>query len=335
MIRTDCAGRRVRNRCRCSWAVRFFSTAALFGALTAQAQVDFATAEINIWPVRDGVYMLVGPVGNSTVQIGDDGVLIVDTQFAELGARILAAIRQLSDQPIRYVVNTHAHGDHIGANAEISRAGNTIAGGTVAGAIADAGIGAAIVAHENALFGMLEQESPPPFEALPTDTYFTDRKDLYFNGEAVRLIHQAAAHTNGDSIVHFRRSDVISAGDIFVTTGYPFIDAASGGTIDGIIDGLNAIIGLAVPEEKQEGGTYIVPGHGRLADEADVVEYRDMLTIIRDRVQAMLDEGLSLRQTQAASPTRDYDARYGSDSGFWTTEQFVAAIYNHLRLEAD
>jgi cyclase len=304
-------------------------------AVPGFAQVNFDEAEIDIWHVRDGIYMLAGPVGNSTVQIGADGVLIVDTQFAELGDKILAAIRALSDGPIRYVINTHAHGDHIGANAIIARAGSTVAGGNVSRAISDAGVGAAIVAHENALFGMLAQDDPPEFAALPTATYFVERKDLYFNGEAVRLIHQSGAHTNGDTLVHFRRSDVISAGDIFVTTGYPFIDTESGGTIDGIIDGLNLIIDLAVPEEKQEGGTYIVPGHGRLADEADVVEYRDMLTIIRDRIRAMVDEGLSLRQVQAAAPTRDYDGRYGSDSGFWTTEQFVVAIYDYLRAASE
>jgi glyoxylase-like metal-dependent hydrolase (beta-lactamase superfamily II) len=178
---------------------------------------------------------------------------------------------------------------------------------------------------------MTEREPEVPFDALPTDTFFVDQKDIYFNGEAVQILHQPAAHTNGDSIVHFRGSDIIAAGDLFVTTTYPFIDVEAGGHIDGLIDALNRIVKIAVPADKQEGGTYVVPGHGRLADEADVVEYRDMLTIIRDRVKSMIEEGMSLRQVQAAEPTRDYDGRYGADSGFWTTEQFVAAIYGNLR----
>ena len=317
---------------RCAFAVVLAAVASagiIKGAHAQQGQ-DFSTAEINVLPVQGNVYMLVGPVGNSTVQIGEDGVLIVDTQFAELSDKILSVVRTLSDEPIRYVINTHAHPDHVGGNEPIRQAGSTIAGGNVAGAIGDAGVGAAILAHENALFAMTEQEPALPFDALPTDTFFIDQKDLYFNGEAVRILHQPSAHTNGDSIVHFRSSDVISAGDVFVTTTYPFIDEEAGGNIQGIIDALNRIIKIAVPADKQEGGTLVVPGHGRLCDEADVVEYRDMLTIIRDRVQDMVDHGMSLRQAQAAQPTRDYDGRYGADSGFWTTEQFVAAVYRNL-----
>ena len=315
-------------------AVSFRQVAALLGAFclapAALAQQDFSSAEIHVWPVRGNVYMLVGPVGNSTVQVGEQGVIVVDTQFAELSDKILAAIESVASTPIRYVINTHAHPDHTGGNAQIAQAGSTVAGGNVSGTIADADIGAAIVAHENVLVAMTQQNPQPPFEAWPTDTFFVEQKDLYFNGEAVQLLHQPPAHTNGDVLVHFRGSDVISAGDVFVTTTYPYIDIAAGGHIDGIVEALNRIIKIAVPADKQEGGTLIVPGHGRLADEADVVEYRDMLTIIRDRVQAMVADGMSLRQVQAAQPTRDYDGRYGADSGFWTTEQFVEAIYTNL-----
>lgn len=304
--------------------------AALAIAGPASAQPDFSSAAIHVLPVQGSVYMLVGPVGNSTVQVGDDGVLIVDTQFAPLSDKILAAIRSLSDEPIRYVINTHAHPDHTGGNELISQAGSTIAGGNVSGAITDAGVGAAVVAHENVLFALAAQEPALPSDALPTDTFFGERKDLYFNGEAVRILHQPNAHTNGDSIVHFRASDVISVGDLFVTTTYPLIDVEAGGSIQGIVAALNRIIEIAVPAEKQEGGTLIVPGHGRLSDEADVVEYRDMLTIVRDRVQSMVDAGMSLRQVQAAQPTRDYDGRYGAESEFWTTERFIAAVYRNL-----
>jgi glyoxylase-like metal-dependent hydrolase (beta-lactamase superfamily II) len=267
------------------------------------------------------------------VQVGDDGVLIVDTKLGTASSALLAAVRRISDKPIRYVINTHWHPDHIGSNEMIAKAGSTIAGGNVSGAIADASEGAAVIAHENVLVRMSGQSDPPPFEAWPTATFFVPQKDLFFNGEAVQILHQPAAHTDGDSLVFFRRSDVISTGDVFTTTGYPVIRPDDGGGINGVIAALNRIIELTVPQEKQEGGTLVIPGHGRLSDEADVVEYRDMVTIIRDRIRSMLEMGMTLRQVQAAQPTADYDGRYGATSGFWTTEQFVAAAYESLRNE--
>ena len=291
---------------------------------------SFESVPIEVWPVREDVYMLVGAGGNTTVQVGEDGVLVVDTKLAPAGGALLSAIRELSDKPIRYVINTHAHPDHVGGNAVIGPAGSTIAGGNVSGAIVDAGEGATIVAHESVLFSMAQADPPPPFDALPTDTYFVQGKDLFFNGEAIMIEHKPAAHTNGDSLVFFRKSDVISAGDLYVNSSYPVILPGDGGSIQGIVAALNDIIAITVPREKQEGGTMVIPGHGRLADEADVVEYRDMLTIIHDRVQHMIDAGMSLRQVQAAQPTSDYDGRYGADSGFWTTGQFVEAVYRSL-----
>lgn len=299
-------------------------------SLHAQPDRGFAAPEIAVWPVRDNVFMLVGAGGNTTVQIGENGVLVVDTKLAPAGDALLAAIRELSDKPIRYVIDTHAHPDHVGGNAVIGPAGSTIVGGNMARTISDATVGAAIIAQENVLFRMNAADPPYPFEALPTDTYFVPEKDLFFNDEAVVLMHEPAAHTDADTIVFFRRSDVISAGDVYVNTTYPVILPGDGGSIQGIIAALNHIVALTVPREKQEGGTMVIPGHGRLADEADVVEYRDMLTIIRDRVQSMIDMGMSLRQVQAARPTSDYDGRYGADSGFWTTEQFVEAVYRSL-----
>ena len=281
--------------------------------------------------MRDGIYMLVGAGGNTTVQVGDDGVLVVDTKLAAASDVLLDAIRQISDKPIRYVINTHWHPDHVGSNEAIAKSGSTIAGGNVSGAIADAGEGAAVIAHENVLVRMSSQETPPPFEAWPTVTLFMPQKDIYFNGEAVQVLHQPAAHTDGDSLVFFRGSDVVSTGDVFTTTGYPVIRPEDGGGIDGVVAALNRIIEITVPEEKQEGGTLVIPGHGRLCDEADVVEYRDMVTIIRDRIKSMVDMGMTLRQVQAAKPTADYDGRYGATSGFWTTEAFVAAAYESLK----
>ena len=169
-----------------------------------------------------------------------------------------------------------------------------------------------------------------PAGALPTDTFFGDQDEVYFNGEAVRLIHQPNAHTDGDVLVYFRKSDVVATGDLYTNTSYPVIDLTRGGTINGIIAGLNRILDITVPRDKQEGGTMVIPGHGRIADEADVVEYRDMVTIIRDRVQQMMKKGMTLEQVKAAKPTFDYDPLYGATTGFWTTDKFVDAVYASL-----
>jgi len=265
------------------------------------------------------------------VQIGDQGVLVVDTSVADASEAIVAAIRRLTDRPIRYIINTHAHSDHTGGNANIAKAGATVGGGTIGAAFTPSG--ASILAHENVLARMSAptgSASPTPSDAWPTNTYFGERKELFFNGEAIEILHQPAAHTDGDSLVFFRRSDVVSAGDLFLTTTYPVVDAKWGGTIQGVIDGLNRILVLTVPKDKQEGGTYVVPGHGRLCDEADVLEYRDMVTIVRDRIRDLVSRGLTLEQVKAARPTLDYDGRYGSKTGTWTTDMFVEAVYRNL-----
>jgi glyoxylase-like metal-dependent hydrolase (beta-lactamase superfamily II) len=205
-------------------------------------------------------------------------------------------------------------------------------GGRAAGAgflIADQGAGATIIAHENVLAALSGARggSAVPFRGLPSETYFAKKYEL-FNGEAIQVFHERAAHTDGDSVVFFRRSDVISTGDVFSTLTYPRLDSASGGTIDGVIGALNHIIDLAVPRDKQEGGTYIIPGHGRVSDEADVVEYRDMVVIIRDRVQDLVTKGMSLEQIKAARLTFDYDRRYSKPE--WTGAQFVESIITTL-----
>ncbi len=169
-----------------------------------------------------------------------------------------------------------------------------------------------------------------PYKSWPTATYVTGEKPFSFNAEAVVLMHQPAAHTDGDTMVFFRGSDVISTGDIFVTTSFPVIDAASGGTLQGIIDALNHVLRLAVPRHNQEGGTIIVPGHGRLCDEHEVLEYRDMLVIVRDRIRDMVGRGASLDEVKRSRPTLDYDARYGAQTGNWTSDAFVEAVYREL-----
>jgi glyoxylase-like metal-dependent hydrolase (beta-lactamase superfamily II) len=292
-------------------------------------------AEVHVLPVQGGVYMLVGAGGNIAVQIGKDGLLLVDTGLTQMSDKVLAAVRQLSDKPIRYILNTHVHPDHVGGNAKIAPLGVTITGGNVVAAIGEsAGEGAAVVAHQ----GVLDRMSAPtgkdpafPSSAWPTDTFVGSEKEVFFNGEAIQMIHPKAAHTDGDSIVFFRRSDVVVTGDIFTTTNYPLIDLDRGGSLQGVIDALNLILDLTIPAEKQEGGTYVIPGHGRLCDEADVVVYRDMITIIRDRIQDMIKKGLTVEQVKAARPTRDYDVRYGSSTGRWTTDMFVEAAYKSLK----
>jgi cyclase len=315
--------------------VRTLLPALAVGALSfapSYAQQDFSAVEIETLKVRENIYMLVGAGGNITVQTGEDGVLIVDTQFAELSEKILAAVRNLSDGPIRYIVNTHHHPDHVGGNQPLRAAGRTITGGNIVFA-GELSAGAQIIAHESVLNRLVApggQQAALPPAAWPTNTYFDEEKRLFFNGEGIRIIHQPSAHTDGDSFVFFRRSDVIAAGDIFVTTNYPVIDLNAGGSLQGIIDALDRLANMIIPVYGQEGGTLVVPGHGRLSELGDVVNYRDMAIVIRDRVQSMVDAGMTVEQVKAAQPTFDFDPRYGSTQGFWTTERFIEAAYRSL-----
>ena len=298
------------------------------------AQRNPADAEIHLLHVQGTVYMLVGAGGNITVQAGDDGVLLVDAGLAGTSEEVYAAIRSISDKPIHYIIDTHVHPDHVGGNEALAKLGYTIAGGNVVGDIgASAGNQATVIAAQGVLDRMSAvtgKQPPMPQGTWPTETYTTPERKLYFNGEGVLMIHLPAAHTDGDTIVFFRRSDVISTGDIFVTTSYPIMDLSRGGNIQGVIDGLNRIIELAIPADEQEGGTQVIPGHGRQCDVADVVFYQEMVTIIRDRVQDMVNKGMTLEQVKAAKPTSDYDPRYGKDTGFWTTDMFVEAVYKSL-----
>jgi cyclase len=313
--------------------LRFLLAVSILSGLAYARQAS----EVHVLHVQGNVYMLVGAGGNVAVQVGRDGILMVDTGTAEMTDQLLAAVKQLAkpitNKPLRYIINTHVHPDHTGGNEKARAMGRTITGGNVAGNISDAAEGAAIYAHDNVLKTMSTRrpnQPPAPTGAWPTDTYFTENKELFFNGEALQLFHPKAAHTDGDTIVFFRRSDVVLTGDIFSTTTYPIIDLQNGGSLNGVVDALNFILDITIPADKQEGGTMVIPGHGRLCDEADVVEYRDMVTIIRDRIQDMIKKGMSLEQVKAAKPTRDYDPLYGSTTGIWTTDMFVEAAYKSL-----
>ncbi|MEO5925331.1 MAG: hypothetical protein ABIR70_16030 [Bryobacteraceae bacterium] len=268
-------------------------------------------APVSTLAVQGSVHMLTGPQGNMAVQVGPDGVLLVD---ALAGDDIKAAIRALSAKPIRTIVNTSAGKAQTSGNEALSAMGQTITGGNVAGA--NAGFPAAIVAHENVTASMTEAGAPAT--AWPGNTYVGDHKDLFLNSEAAQVLHVAHAHSDGDSIVFFRRSDVIATGEIFSPDRYPSIEVANGGTINGVVAALNRLLDLTIPADKQEGGTMLIPAHGRVCDEADLVEYRDMVTILRDRIQDMVKKGMTLEQVLAAKPTRDYDPLYGSGDAFVT-----------------
>jgi glyoxylase-like metal-dependent hydrolase (beta-lactamase superfamily II) len=299
------------------------------------AAANFANIEVKSLHVQGNVWMLVGGPFNAAVQIGNDGVLVVDTMVEPLADKLIAEIKRLADgKPIRYIINTHVHPDHTGGNEKVAAAGQSIVAGNFVGQVgAEAANSAAIIAHENVLNRMSlanNVDQKRPFKAWPTDTFFVDDKDIYFNGEGIQLIHIPAAHTDGDVMVWFRKSDVVVSGDLFITTTYPVIDTARGGTLNGIIAALNRIIDITIPRDKQEGGTYVIPGHGRLTDEADVVDYRDMVTIVRDRIQDAIKKGMTLQQVKAARLTHDYDGRWGATSGFWTTDAFLEAAYKTL-----
>lgn len=306
---------------------------AIAAAAVAASSAAFGQhGAIDVLHVQGNVYLLHTPAGNTTVQAGDDGILIVDSLSAELADEIYAVVARLSAKPIRLIVNTHAHASHTGGNARLAELGRSIVGGNVVTAVDEESLGASakIIAHENVLLSMSSATPPRESRDWPTDVFYTDRKDLFFNGESVRIFHHPAAHTDGDSIVYFRRSDVISAGDLFRIHEFPFSDLDAGGSVQGVIDGLNAIIDLAVPAFLQEGGTMVIPGRGRLSDESDVVEYRDMVVIVRDRVKDGIDNGLSLREVQATRPTLGYDWQYGRANDDWTGEDFVEAVYRDL-----
>ena len=289
--------------------------------------------EVHSLHVQGNVWMLHGGGVNAAVQVGDEGVLVVDTMTAGLADKLVAEIKKLAGgKPIRWIVNTHMDPDHTGGNAKVAEAGESIIAGNFAGQAGQASANfAKVLTHENVEARLVKVQPPLPTQALPTDTFFTDEFEMHFNGEAVQFIHVPNAHTDGDVMVFFRKSDVLVAGDAFNTVSFPVVDMEDGGSLNGVVTTLNRILDITVPEDKQEGGTYVIPGHGRLTDEADVVEYRDMMTIIRDRVQNAIDKGMTLEQVKAARLVRDYEGRYGAARGAATADAFVETAYRSLK----
>jgi cyclase len=313
-----------------------FATAGvvLFAAGGLAAQPAPGT-NLEVLQVRPNFYMIAGAGGNIGLQVGADGVVVVDSGAAASADAVVAAIAKVTPQPIRYVIDTSADPDHVGGNATVAKAGQTLfTQGGGAGIGADfLGGAASILSVEQVLTRMSGKSSRFPVEAWPTETFHQPRKYFYLNGEGIEVFHQPAAHTDGDAIVFFRRSDVVVAGDVFDTTRFPVIDIAKGGSIQGEIAALQKLVDTAIPSVpivSREEGTLIIPGHGRICDQLDVVEYRDMVTIIRDRIRDLMKQGLTLEQIKAASPARGYTRRYGSDAGSWTTKDFVEAIYRSM-----
>jgi glyoxylase-like metal-dependent hydrolase (beta-lactamase superfamily II) len=305
-------------------------------ALAAQATRAASADGLEVLEVRPNFFMIAGAGGNVGIQVGEDGVVVVDAGSAASAAALVTAIKRITPQPIRYVIDTGPDADHVGGNDVLSKAGNQFFPGTrAAGNRPDALRSAAsILAVEGVVRHMtVASDSTRAPVGLPTESFHYAKKFLYLNGEAIEVLHQPAAHTDSDVFAFFRRSDVVVAGDVIDTRRFPVIDIERGGSIDGEIAALNRLSELAVasvPIVSREAGTIVIPGHGRLYDQFDVIEYRDMITIIRDRVRELVKAGRSLEQVKAARPAHGYEARYGNAGGDWTTDTFVEAVYRSL-----
>jgi cyclase len=296
-----------------------------------------------VLPVRGNVYMIGGAGANIAMLVTDEGVLLVDAGVEAAADKVITEYKKMTPRQLRWIIDTSVDLDNTGGNEKVSKSIPAAQPAVVAGGLAAApggaavaagfnGAGAGIMAFENTLNRMSAptgQAASRPTDAWPTDTFFTARKNIYY-GEPIELHHVPAAHTDGDIMVFFRRSDVIASGDLYSTDRFPFVDAEKGGSVNGIIDGLNRLVSMAVPEYNQQGGTRIIPGHGRVSNQTDVVEYRDMATIIRDRMATMVKKGATLDQVKAAHLTLDYDGNYGSTTGTWTTDMFVNELYKEL-----
>lgn len=284
---------------------------------------------VEVVPVRGPIHLVAGSGVNITVLVDPDGPLLVDAGVPEQSAKIVAAVKSITPQPIRFLINTSADENRTRGNEAISLAGRNIyaaVGGGI-GREPERPQGAPIYAHEKAMFrmaGLMPGEQARTNTMWPQNTFFGDRKNLVWGGETIDIIHKPNAHTDGDVIVWFRKSDVIATGGLLTTVTYPVIDRRRGGSIQGYLDALNDILDIMVPEINNQGGTMVVPGNGRLCNEGDVAEIRDTMTIIRDRIADMVGKGMTIAQVKAAKPTLDYDGVYGDPNAF------IEAVYADL-----
>jgi len=281
--------------------------------------------------IRPNVFVIFGAGSNVAVHVGADGVILVDSGSAAMADDLRRTVKAITDQPIRLIINTSADADHVSGNESLGNDGVQIN----PDAFSDVKR-ATVLAHENVVMRMstpIGNEPPFSVAAWPSETYTSRTRSMYLNDDAVMVLRHVGAHSDGDSMVLFRRADVIVTGDILDLRHFPVIDPARGGGILGEIEALNRLLELTVPAMPlvyKAGRTLLVPGHGRVSDYGELVEYRDMVTVIRDIVQDMTKKRMTLAQVKAANPTQGYRRRYGSDTGEWTTEMFVEAVFNGL-----
>jgi cyclase len=312
---------------------------ALVVTLVLQAPSSRVAAQggdaLDVVKVRKNFYMIAGAGGNIGVQIGSDGIVLVNAGTAQASDRVLAELKKLTDLPIRYIINTDADRDFVGGNEKLSKAGftiftNALGNSGFVGAMTN-GAAAAILAHESVLSRMTKENYPAA--AAPTEAFYAPRKPLRMNDEGIEVLYQPKAHSGADSFVLFRGSDVVVTGDVMDTTRFPVIDIANGGSINGEIDALNRLIDLTIaptPFIYKDVGTYVVPGHGRLSEQMEVVEYRDMVVIVRDRIADLIGKKKTLAEIKAARPGLPYETRYGAKTGAWTTDMFIEAVHKSL-----
>jgi glyoxylase-like metal-dependent hydrolase (beta-lactamase superfamily II) len=318
-----------------TWSLAGIVLAMSAVALLAQQHPTTSRAGLESIQIRANVHVIFGAGGNVTVHAGEDGLVVVDSGSSERASSLLDAIKAISPRPIRLIINTSADLDHVGGNAVLGGAGIGLSPDPFG-----AGNHATVLAHENVLrrmsaLGANGGESPFPTRMLPNDTFTSRFRSMYVNDDAVQVIRQTGAHSDSDLMVLFRRADVIATGDVLDLRHFPVIDPGRGGSIDGELEALNRLLTEFVvpnmPLVLKPGRTLVVPGHGYVSDYGEVVEYRDMVTVIRDTIKELIDKGQTLEQVKAANPTKGYRARYGTDSGPWTTDMFVEAIYNGLK----
>lgn len=290
---------------------------------------------LDVVKVRKNFYMIAGAGGNIGVQVGSDGIVLVNTGTAAATDQVLATLKKITDLPTRYIINADAGADFVGGNEKLAKAGYTIFTNALGGGggLPNGG-GASILSHDSVLRVMSTGKSPYASGAWPNEAFFTPRKAIRMNDEGIEILYQPAAHSSADSFVLFRSSDVVVTGDVMDTTRFPVIDLANGGTIQGEIDALNRLIDLTIaptPFIYKDVGTYVIPGHGRLSEQMEVVDYRDMVVLIRDNVADLIKQGKTLDQIKAARPALPYETRYGSQTGQWTTNAFIDAVYKSLQ----